>query len=165
MADEPTQQQPEQPAPTEEPPVPSEPVLSEVEVVEGKPEEEKPAEEKSQPEQTEQPEEIPVTPSETQTPQPPESPQPQVNIEEEVKKKLDEKVLELLKRANEVRKQRREDNLNKILDLARKKEINNQNIRDLLHVSKSTAAQYLSTLVKNSKLKMEKKGRATVYKT
>ncbi len=94
-----------------------------------------------------------------------EKPEPKVNIEEEVKQKLDEKVSEFLKKANEKRKQRRENNLNQIIELARKKEINNQDVRDLLQVSQSNSSNYLAQMVKSGKLKSEKKGKATVYRT
>src|SRR3989344_6069730 len=148
---------------------------------EPKPEEEKPADENPKPEvkeETKSEEPAVETPAETpppaeSKPEPPKEPEvkvtepekPEVNIEEEVKKQLDEKVAELLKKANEKRKQRREDNLNQIIELARKKEINNQDVRDLLQVSQSTSSSYLAQLVKNGKLKSEKKGKATVYRT
>ena len=82
---------------------------------------------------------------------------------EQVKQKFDENVKELLVKANEKRKKRREDNLNKILELAGKKQINNQDVRDLLQVSQSTATNYLKDLVKSGKLKSDKKAKATVY--
>lgn len=90
---------------------------------------------------------------------------PEVNVEEEVKKQLDEKVSELLQKANEKRKQRREENLNKVIELARRKQINNQGVRDLLQVSQSTASNYLSKLVKSGRLKVERRAKATVYFT
>lgn len=89
---------------------------------------------------------------------------PEVDVEEGVKKQLDEKVDELLKKANEKRKQKREDNLNQIIELARKKEINNQDVRNFLQVSQSTASSYLSELIKNGKLKSEGKGKARIYR-
>ena len=72
--------------------------------------------------------------------------------------------MENKKKADEARTQRRKDNLNKIIELAGKKEINNQDVRDLLHVSQSTATDYLTELSKSGRLKSEKKARATIYK-
>lgn len=89
--------------------------------------------------------------------------------EDEVKKQVDEKLKEKLlenkKKADEARTQRRKDNLNRIVDLAKKKEINNQEVRDLLQVSQSTATDYLTELSKSGRLKSEKKAKATVYKS
>lgn len=89
--------------------------------------------------------------------------------EEEVKKqvseKLKEKLLENKKKADETRTQRRKDNLNKIIDLAKKKEINNLDVRDLLQVSQSTATNYLTELAKSGRLKSEKKAKATIYRS
>ncbi len=53
--------------------------------------------------------------------------------------------------------------LNQIVEFARKKQINNQDVRDLLQVSQSTASNYLSELVKRGKLKVEGRARATSY--
>lgn len=91
--------------------------------------------------------------------------EPRADVDVEVKKQLNEKVVELLQKANQARKDRKQENLNRIIELAGKKEINNQDIRDLLQVSRSTAASYLSTLVKNGKLKKDKKAKATVYRS
>ncbi|MDP2637772.1 MAG: hypothetical protein Q8P26_01780 [Candidatus Levybacteria bacterium] len=89
--------------------------------------------------------------------------------EEEVKKQVDdrlkEKLLENKKKADETRLQRRKDNLNRIIELAKKKEINNQDVRNLLQVFQSTATDYLTELSKSGRLKSEKKARATVYKS
>src|SRR3989338_6845102 len=88
--------------------------------------------------------------------------------EAELGKKLDEKLkaklLENKKKANEARIQRKKNNLDKIVELAKKKEINNQDVRDLLQVSQSTATTYLTELTKSGRLKSEKKAKAKVYK-
>ena len=60
-------------------------------------------------------------------------------------------------------KERRENNLNQVVELARKKQINNQDVRDLLQVSQSTASNYLGELVKSGKMKVERRARATGY--
>jgi len=60
--------------------------------------------------------------------------------------------------------QRRKDNLSKIIDLAKKKEINSQDVRDLLQVSQSTATNYLTELAKSGRLKSEGKAKAKVYR-
>ena len=44
-----------------------------------------------------------------------------------------------------------------------KKQINNDNVRELLHVSQSTATNYLEDLVKRGTIKTDGKGKATVY--
>lgn len=89
--------------------------------------------------------------------------------EDEVKKQVDdklkEKLLENKKKADEARSQRRKDNLNKIIDLAKRKEINNQDVRDLLQVSQSTATDYLTELAKSGRLKSEKKAKAKFYRS
>ncbi len=67
-------------------------------------------------------------------------------------------------RAVEARKQKREENLAKILELAQKKgTIDNLDVRDFLHISQTTATDYLHTLVNSGKLKKEGKAKATVY--
>lgn len=76
-----------------------------------------------------------------------------------------ERLLENKKKADEARAQRRKDKLNRIVGLAKKKEINNLDVRDLLQVSQSTATDYLTELSKSGRLKLEKKARATVYKS
>mgnify|MGYP001590605232 CR=1 FL=1 len=105
---------------------------------------------------------VPQPPAEEILPIPPETPREERG--QEIKVSEDKKVSELLQNANLVRKQRRESNVIQILELARKKgHIDNQDVRDLLQVSQSTATNYVSELVKSGKLKKEKKARATVY--
>lgn len=138
-------QQPESPQPPESP----------------KPEEQKPEEKPKEEPKSEPPkEEKPLEPEPKVT----EPEKSEVNVGEEVKKQLDEKVKELLQKANEKRKLNRENNLNQIVDLARKRQINNQDVRDLLQVSQSTASEYLTELTKSGKLKSEGEGKARVYK-
>ncbi|MBI4089122.1 MAG: hypothetical protein HY424_00240 [Candidatus Levybacteria bacterium] len=89
--------------------------------------------------------------------------------ETELGKQLDEKfkakLLENKKKANEARSQKKKDHLDRIVELAKKKEINNQDVRDLLQVSQSTATNYLTELTKSGRLKSEKKAKAKVYKS
>jgi ribosomal protein S25 len=89
--------------------------------------------------------------------------EPVVN-QEEVQRQIEEKLQERLKTeqderrrlANEARTQRRKDNLNQILEFVRKrKTVTNDDIRDLLHVSRSTATNYLTELVDRGMLKKE----------
>ena len=120
-------------------------------------------------------------PSSPQTPQSPEPPQhkqePEVKeiikevikevpvvSQEEVNKQVEEKLQERLKTeqderrklANEARTQRKKDNLNQILEFVREKKIvTNDDIRDLLHVSRSAATNYLTELVDRGMLKKE----------
>lgn len=66
--------------------------------------------------------------------------------------------------ANEVRKQKKEDNLAKILEFVQQKgKASNLDIRDFLHVSQSTTTGYLRILVNSGKLKKEGKAKATKY--
>mgnify|MGYP001611881038 FL=1 len=66
--------------------------------------------------------------------------------------------------ATEARKQKREENLAKVIELAQKKgKIDNLDVRDFLHISQTTATDYLHTLVNSGKLKKEGKAKATVY--
>jgi len=127
--------------------------------------------------------EIPKPPESSQIPETPQNPQtsqiftpneavgevgPQVS-EEEIQKQVSEKLaLELASRrqkANIVRKENREEHLAAIEKLLSKKpEITNQDVQNLVHVSRTTAFDYLTTLVNSGKIKTEGKGRATVYK-
>lgn len=128
---------------------------------------EKPAEPEPQPQQTENP----------KPPKPPQNSQPtevspeviQKQVEDpELNRRVDEKLkteLDLRRqKANEARQTKREENLMKIEKLIEeKKQINNDNVRELLHVSQSTATDYLQTLVDRGTIKTEGKGKATVY--
>jgi len=81
----------------------------------------------------------------------------------EVIKEVPANINKLLIKANEVRKQNRENNLNRILQLASDYSITNDQIRDLLHISQSTASEYLSELEAQGKLKSTGKAKATEY--
>ena len=134
---------------------------------EPKPEETKPQEPIQQPE---------VIPSQPHVPEPkiniePEKPteQPQVAIDQtEVQRQVEEKLKEEVdarrQKANQERQTRREENLMRIEKLIEeKKQINNDDVRELLHVSQSTATNYLQVLVNRGTIKSEGKGKATVY--
>ena len=78
----------------------------------------------------------------------------------------DEKEVSALhrQRAVEARKQKREENLAQILELAQKKnKIDNLDVRDFLHISQTTATDYLRSLVNSGKLRKEGKAKATKY--
>ena len=63
-----------------------------------------------------------------------------------------------------VRKRKREEHLVKILELAQQNgKVNNLDVRDHLHISQTTATDYLRTLVNSGKLKREGKAKATKY--
>lgn len=81
----------------------------------------------------------------------------------EVIKEVPTDINKLLIKANEARKQNRQDNLNHILELASDHSVTNDQIRDLLHVSQSTASEYLSELEAQGKLKSTGKAKATEY--
>jgi murein DD-endopeptidase MepM/ murein hydrolase activator NlpD len=95
--------------------------------------------------------------------------QPQIVIDQtEIQKRVDEKLKAELDtrriKANQERQTRREENLMKIEKLIEeKKQINNDDVRELLHVSQSTATNYLQTLENRGTIKSEGKGKATVY--
>jgi len=79
---------------------------------------------------------------------------------EEVRRKLEES----RRKANEAKKQKKEKNLNKIIKLAEEKgEITNRDVRELLHISQSTATNYLKELTNRGALKIHKKARETTY--
>jgi len=66
--------------------------------------------------------------------------------------------------AIQARKQRVADHLDRIIAfVGQKGKVNNQDIRDLLHVSQTTVSDYCHTLVSSGKLKREGKAKATMY--
>jgi len=111
------------------------------------------------------PEEKPVeqTPQPTEQPQQPETPQipevPQLSPEE-IQKQVDEKLKVELdarrQKANEARAKKKEENLTKIFSLVQSKRVvTNDEVRDFLHVSQSTATNYLAEMVNRGMLKKE----------
>ncbi len=67
-------------------------------------------------------------------------------------------------RANEVRTQKKNENLEKIITFVQNKgKATNLDIRDFLHISQTTATDYLHTLVNSGKLRKEGKAKATIY--
>ena len=99
--------------------------------------------------------------------QPQESQQPvadQNQIQEQVSEKLKAELDIRRIKANQERQTRREENLMKIEKLIEhKKQINNDDIRELLHVSQSAVTNYLQTLVDRGTIKKDGKGKATTY--
>ncbi len=160
--EKPVEQQP----PQTEPPKIEEPQLTEPTKIE----ETKPIEEQK-PEETKLPEEKPIAP-----PQQPEVKEvikevikevPVVN-QEEVQRQVTERLKveqdERRKLANEARVERKKDNLNKILAFAReRKTVTNDDVRDYLHISQSTATNYLTELVNRGMLKREGERGGTKY--
>ena len=66
--------------------------------------------------------------------------------------------------ATEARKQKREENLTQVIELVQKKgKVDNLDVRDFLHISQTTATDYLRSLVSSGKLKKEGKAKATKY--
>jgi len=140
-------QQPVQEPPKPEENQPQQPPVVEVPPINYGPE--KPTE-SAQPEQTEQP-------NQPENPQTPEVPQ---SSSEEIQKQVDEKLKVELdarrQKANEARAKKKEDNLTKIFSLVQSKRIvTNDEVRDFLHVSQSTATNYLSEMVNRGMLKKE----------
>jgi len=107
---------------------------------------EKPVEQKEEPQQTENSQ---VSDEEIQQ-----------QVDDKLKAELDARRI----KANQSRQTRREENLMKIEKLIEeKKQINNDDVRELLHVSQSTATNYLEDLVKRGTIKLNGKGKATTY--
>ena len=127
-----------------------------------------PVEEQKPQEPIQQPEVIPPQPSvpeptiNIEPEKPPTTPKPQIPqvSNEEIQKQVDDKFkIELDSRrqkANEARTKKKEDHLNKIFEFVRdKKIVTNEDIRDFLHVSQSTATNYLTEMVNRGMLKKE----------
>jgi len=100
-------------------------------------------------------------------PQQPETPQPEISQDEIQKQAVamfDARVKENSVKGNQAKKVKRDEALQKIFTFAQeKKKITNEQARDLLHISQSTATEYLTDLVARGMLKIEGKGKATVY--
>ncbi len=130
-----------------------------------------PAEEQKPPEETKPPEPVVQQPEPTiniEPEKPVEQPPPVVIDQTEIQKQVDEKLkVELDARrlkANQARQTKREENLMRIEKLIEeKKQTNNNDVCDLLHVSQSTATNYLEDLVKRGTIKLNGKGKATTY--
>jgi hypothetical protein len=162
------------PAPSipSDPPIPSVPPIStEPEIkIEPSPEIPQVPETPEVPESPEPPQNSQTTQVSPSPSQPPSPPEPTIiSGPEELQSQVDQKLaVELESRrqkANEARRQNREEHLAAIEKfLSQKPEITNQDVRDLVHVSQTTATEYLSTLVKSGRIKAEGKGKATVYK-
>jgi len=138
----PQQQVQEQPKPVE-----TQPPVEEVPPINYGPE--KPVEPTPQPiEQTQQPE-TPHTPEEIQK-----------QVDEKLKVELDAR----RQKANEARAKKKEDNLTKIFSLVQSKRVvTNDEVRDFLHVSQSTATNYLTEMVNRGMLKKEGERGGTKY--
>ncbi len=123
-----------------------------------------------QPPQSSEPSSEPTPTSAPPTPPNPSYPpvrSPSVDQEEIQKQAVamfDARLKENSIKGNQAKKAKRDEAIQKIFSFAQeKKRITNEQIRDLLHVSQSTATDYLSDLVNHGMLKTEGKGRATVY--
>lgn len=92
----------------------------------------------------------------------------QVVNQEEVQKQVSERLKteqdERRKLANDARTQKKKDNLDKILVFVREKKIvTNDDIRDFLRISQSTASNYLTEMANNGKLKRQGERGGTKY--
>ena len=84
----------------------------------------------------------------------------QNQVDQALKVELDQR----RQKANQTRTDQRNERLNKIVSFVQSHgPINNQDVRELLHVSQSTATDYLKSLVSRGILKMEKKSNFTTY--
>ncbi len=123
--------------------------------------------------------EPPSSPQQLAPPQPPTAPSAPPNSsyppvtspsvdQEEIEKQavamFDARLKENSMKGNQAKKAKRDEAIQKIFTFAQeKKRITNEQVRDLLHISQSTASDYLSDLVNRGMLKTEGKGKATVY--
>ncbi len=88
----------------------------------------------------------------------------QEEIEKQAVAIFDARLKENSIKGNEAKRAKRNEAIQKIFSFAQvKKKVTNEQIRDLLRVSQSTATDYLSDLVNRGMLKVEGKGKATVY--
>lgn len=111
----------------------------------------------------EAPKPVQPTPS-AQPPVSPSSPQSPLPSVASAKEGLSDQSVSRRQKSLQVRKQKHEANITKVLELLGKKtKVKNTDVRDYLHVSQTTATDYLHTLVKQGKIKKEGKGKATEY--
>jgi len=162
--------QPEPPK-AEEQPTETSPVETPKEetlVEEPKPEEQKPVEE------TKPAEEVKTEPEKIgETPKPEEKPKDvsaevstkveEVKTESETPKPPQINLDELRVKANKERQDRKQEHLAEVEKLAKSKQINNHDVRELLHVSQSTATNYLEELTKQGKIKKSGKAKSISY--
>ncbi|MBI3955974.1 peptidoglycan DD-metalloendopeptidase family protein [Candidatus Gottesmanbacteria bacterium] len=88
----------------------------------------------------------------------------QEEIQKQAVAMFDARLKENSIKGNQAKKAKRDEAIQKIFRFAQeRKRVTNEQIRDLLHVSQSTATDYLSQLVSSGMLKTEGKGKATVY--
>lgn len=135
------------------------------------PPKEEPKQEEQKPAEETKPEEKPVE-TKAEEPKSEEKPKEEVKPEPESLKPLspDEALAksgpnldELRAKANKERQDRKQEHLAGIEKLAKSKQINNDDVRELLHVSQSTATSYLEELTKQGKIKKSGKAKATSY--
>lgn len=129
-------------------PVPETPQTPEPPKEEVKQEEQKTTEETKPVEENPKPEE---KTKEEVKPEPEKPQPPQINLDE------------LRTKANKERQDRKQEHLSEVEKLAKSKQINNDDVRELLHVSQSTATNYLEELTKQGKLKKSGNAKATTY--
>ena len=114
------------------------------------------------------------TETKTEEPKPEEKPKEETKQEEKVSSSPEPETLkppetsqinldELRAKANKERQNRKQEHLSEVEKLAKSKEINNDDVRELLHVSQSTATNYLEELTKQRKLKKSGKAKGTTY--
>ena len=141
------------------------------------PAEPKPPESSKPPETPQQPQPVSPSPSPSIPPNPtppepiPEIPvvetpivPPIIDISSQISQALKDEQNSRRVLANQARKKQKDDRLNKIMEFVRDHgPITNDQTRDLLHVSQSTATGYLKELSNRGMLNIEGKGNATKY--
>ncbi|MBI5465058.1 peptidoglycan DD-metalloendopeptidase family protein [Candidatus Gottesmanbacteria bacterium] len=87
-------------------------------------------------------------------------------VQQRTEEKLKTELEARRQKANEARQSKKDENLVRIEKLlGQKEEINNEDVRELLHVSQTSATRYLEALTNQGKIKAMGKGRATVYRS
>ena len=85
-------------------------------------------------------------------------------VEQQVVAMFDARVKENQMKGNAARTAKKDEHLQKIMMFAQeKRSITNEQVRELLHVSQSTATAYLQTLVSGGQLRVDGKAKNTVY--
>lgn len=160
--------------PVEPPQIPEQPLPTEASAQVGQPVQQEPTQPNPEPQPTQavQPIIIPppinygnTVPTPIEIPQPPEIPQ---NVPSPISPQSPQQpqisLTDLLIKANQERQIRREENLGKIEKLIEeKKQTTNAEVCDYLHISRSTAIEYLRDLVQRGRIKSSGKAKATVY--
>ena len=105
-----------------------------------------------------------VSPQPSPPTQPPEPTINEADLAQKAEELLKEQQAKFRVLGNQAKTEQHDQNLQKIMSFAQEKKIiTNEQVRDFLHVSQSTATNYLTELVSKGLLRTEGKAKATVY--